>query len=95
MAYTTTTRQGIQVVDVPLAIRLFDDAGGDTFRVRVPLNTDGQGFGQAAVVATIPILKENGQPAYVGDLKVGDLRDGFVQPIVVAVSENDDSLPSR
>jgi len=86
-AYATTTMRGIQVVDIEYAEWLFDERGGDTSRIRIPLNTDGMGFGQEAVVATIPVLKENGRAAFLSDLKVADLVDGFMQPIVLATGD--------
>lgn len=86
-AYATTTQRGIQVVDLQSAQTLFETAGGDTSRVRVPLNTDAQGFGHEAVVATIPVLRENDRHAFLSDLDVLDLVDGFSQPIVITTGD--------
>jgi hypothetical protein len=86
-AYTVTTQKGIQVVDLGFAKTLFSEHGGDVSAVRVPLNTDGEGFGHEAVSASIPVYNSAGRPAFLADLKVPNLNDGFVQPVVVATGE--------
>jgi hypothetical protein len=86
-AYTIATNKGVQVVDLDFSKMLFEQGGGDTSRIRVPFNTDQQGFGHEAVVATIPVPKANGRPAFLSDLQVAELPDGLTQPIVVATGE--------
>jgi hypothetical protein len=86
-AYTITTNKGIQVVDLTIAEHVFATRGGDCSNVRIPLNTDAMGFGGEAVVATIPVPRSDGRPAFLNDLKVANLVDGFAQPIVVATGE--------
>ena len=85
-AYTVSTFKGIQVVDLALAKALFDEAGGDVSKVRVPLNTDGQGFGREAVISTIPVFKGS-RPAFLSDVKVATMHHGFFQPIVLATGD--------
>jgi hypothetical protein len=85
-AYAVSTFKGLQVVDIQVAKNVFANLGGDVSEVRVPLNTDGMGVGQEAVVATIPILKGS-RPAFLYDVKVADLNDGFLQPIAVVAGD--------
>jgi hypothetical protein len=85
-AYAISTFKGLQVVDIEVAKNVFANLGGDVSDVRVPLNTDGMGVGQEAVVARIPILK-NGRPAFLYDVKVAELNDGFLQPIAVIAGD--------
>jgi hypothetical protein len=86
VAYTASTFKGIQIVDLAKAQLLFDEAGGDVFDVRVPLNTDGSGFGREAVVTTIPV-KKGTRPAFLTDIKAASLNDGFIQPMVLATGD--------
>jgi hypothetical protein len=87
-AYAITTFKGIQVVDLESAKAQFAAEGGDTSPMRIAFNSDQQGWGQESVVATIPLSKANGRPAFLSDLKVGDyVVDGFAQPLVIAVGE--------
>ena len=86
-AYATNSQRGVQVVDLAAAEELFRERGGDVSRVRIPLNTAGEGFGHEAVVASVPVLKPNALPAFLTDLAVADLVDGFVQPIAIATGE--------
>jgi RHS repeat-associated protein len=84
-AYVLTMNKGIQVVDVGAAVAGF---AGDISDVRIPLNTDGRGWGQQFVVSTIPILKRSGRPAFMSDLKAANfVLNGALQPIVAAVGE--------
>lgn len=85
-AYALTTFKGIQVVDLTFAQQLFRQGGGDTSRLRIPFNSDGQGFGHEAVVSTVSVLK-GPRPAFLTDLQVADLVDGVKQPIVVATGD--------
>ncbi len=81
-AYTISTQKGVQVVDLGKAEDEFRAEGGDSAAVRLALNTDGRGFAHEAVVATIPVTGRSSQPAFLADLKVADLLDGFVQPVL-------------
>lgn len=52
------------------------------------LLSDGQGFGQAAVVSTVPVVNSGGGPARLLDLEVGDfIADGQSQALVLATGE--------
>jgi lysophospholipase L1-like esterase len=82
-AYTATVRQGIQIVQVTRNLEGLDPVALQN--ARAAINTDGSGFGQDAVVQTIPIPKKpNGSDYYLSDLKVGDIRG---EPLVVASGE--------
>jgi hypothetical protein len=85
--YTATHRKGLQVVDLQASVAAF--TGENDFRMRLAFNSDGQGFGQEAVVQTIPVQDANGLPEYIPDLEVGDfLLDGQSQPLIVAVGRS-------
>jgi RHS repeat-associated protein len=88
-AYVLTTFKGLQVVDLTYARNQFSH-GGDTAPMRIALNSDGQGWGQEAVVATIPPeLTANGRRAFLSDVKVGDFTvDGFNRPLAVVAGED-------
>jgi lysophospholipase L1-like esterase len=82
-AYTATVRQGIQVVQVTHNLEGLDPLALQN--ARTAINTDGSGFGQDAVVQTIPIAKkQNGTEYYLSDLKVGEIQG---QTLVVATGE--------
>jgi hypothetical protein len=83
--YSATHRKGLQVVDLQQSAAVFP--GEFDFRMRLAFNSDGQGFGQEAVVQTIPVEDpNNGLPEYITDLEVGDfVLDGQSQPLIVAV----------
>jgi hypothetical protein len=87
--YAATSRKGIQVVDMATAKSNYEAAGGTpylTWPVSFKVNADGQGFGQDAVVQTIPVYEPASQQWF-NDLEVRDfLVDGFSQPTVGATS---------
>ena len=93
-AYSSTFRKGIQVVDLGRARdNFFAATGGQLFSTGYfsmvqKLNTDGQGFGNDAVVSTTKVETTPGQPARLFDLDVADLAvDGLSQPVVVATGD--------
>ncbi len=93
-AYASTFRKGIQVVDLGRARdNFFAATGGQLFSTGYfsmvqKLNTDGQGFGNDAVVSTTKVETAPGQPARLYDLDVADLSvDGLSQPVVVATGD--------
>jgi hypothetical protein len=75
-AYGLVLRKGVQVVDLRQAEANFAATGGPTelayWTMRRALNTDGQGFGMDAVVATIPLPVNQQVQWYPHDLDVGD-----------------------
>jgi hypothetical protein len=85
-AYALTTQKGLQIVDLRFAEQVFQDGGGDTSRIRVPFNTDGEGFGQEAVTSTIPILVGS-HAAFLSDLRIVDTSHGFAQPLIAVTGE--------
>ena len=93
-AYTSTFRKGIQVVDLGRARdNFFAATGGQLFSTGYfsmlqKLNTDGQGFGNDAVVSTTKVESSPGLPARLYDLDIADLSvDGLSQPVVVATGD--------
>ena len=92
--YALTFKKGLQVVSSNIAIdNVFRATGGKLsgtpfFVMMRDLNTDGVGFGQDAVVQSIPIRDAQGEPARMSDLKVADyIVDGLGQTLVAAVGE--------
>ncbi|MGE0454287.1 MAG: LamG-like jellyroll fold domain-containing protein [Vicinamibacteria bacterium] len=91
-AYTATVRKGIQVVDIQAAQAAWASASADPSgtalqTARTKLNTDGEGFGQDAVVQTISIPLKNeaqGTHWYLNDIKVADVGG---QTLAVVVGE--------
>src|SRR5262249_21938382 len=61
-AYAITTFKGVQVVDLDFARQFFTENGGGSSQMRIDLNTDGVGWGQEAVVGSIPVLKPTAKP---------------------------------
>ena len=87
-AYGLVHRKGVQVVDLRVAEANFAATGGPTqyayWTMRSALNTDGQGFGMNAVVATIPLPVDSQVQWYPHDLDAGDyVLDNQPQPLVV------------
>jgi hypothetical protein len=91
--YTSTFQKGIQVVDIGQAKANYADAfttPGGLVQFGAQISTDGQGFGQDAVVNTIPVLTTVFGPTPVNatlfDLKAADyvLNQGLPQTLVVA-----------
>ena len=87
--YAATAKKGIQVVDLAQAKALFEPPGSaNYFRMVQSFNTDGQGFGQEAVVQAIPVKDASGRNQMLWDLKVGDfVVDSSPEPLVVATGE--------
>ncbi|HEY2945480.1 MAG TPA: Ig-like domain-containing protein, partial [Vicinamibacteria bacterium] len=82
-AYTATKGQGIQIVQVTRNLERLDPLSLQN--ARTAINTDGTGFGQDAVIQTIPLpKKENGTAYHLSDLEVGEIQG---QTLVVAAGE--------
>ncbi len=75
-AYGLVHRKGVQVVDLRVAEANVAATGGPTqsayWTMRSALNTDGQGFGMNAIVATIPLPVDSQVQWYPHDLDAGD-----------------------
>ncbi len=78
--YSATVRKGIQGVEIQRAKNtwsgLDSSPNPDIARqnAKTKLNTDGEGFGQDAVVINLPIpLKSNATPYYLNDIKAADV----------------------
>ncbi len=78
--YSATVRKGIQGVEIQRAKNtwsgLDSQPNPDLARqkAKTKLNTDGEGFGQDAVVINLPIpLKSNATPYYLNDIKAADI----------------------
>jgi hypothetical protein len=83
----------VQVVDVRKAEANFAATGGPSSTAYAlmiqKLNTDGQGFGQDAIVATLPLPVNFQTDWYPHDLDVGDyVLGGFAQPLVFVAAES-------
>ena len=91
-AYGLVYRKGVQVVDLRQAEANVAATGGPSqpayWSMRRALNTDGQGFGMDAIVATIPLPLNTQVQWYPHDLDVGDyVLDNRPQPLVVVGAE--------
>ncbi|HYR30229.1 MAG TPA: Ig-like domain-containing protein, partial [Thermoanaerobaculia bacterium] len=86
-AYAWTYPIGINVIDMIKARDNYSEASADSRRrsdMFRDLVTEGRGFGQDAVVATIPVPGRNGGTAHIFGLKVGDfVVNGVSQPLIV------------
>src|SRR5262249_24104901 len=80
---------GVQVVDLAQARAGFPTLfSPEYWSMLQALNTDGQGFGQDAVVNTIPVKNAAGQAARLEDIKVADLVFGQeAQPVPFVTGE--------
>ena len=82
--YALANRKGVQVVDVRRAEINFADTGGPTspayWAMIRALNTDGQGFGQDAIVATLPLGVERAGRLVPARPRRGRLRPGRPRP---------------
>jgi len=92
-AYGLVLRKGVQVVDLRVAEANVAATGGPTqaayWTMRRALNTNGQGFGMDAVVATIPLPIGASVQWYPHDLDVADyVLDGRPQPLAVVGSDD-------
>jgi RHS repeat-associated protein len=92
-AYGLVHRKGVQVVDIPKAEANFAATGGPSeaayWLMRMALNTDGQGFGMDAIVATIPLPVDTQVQWYPLDLDVGDyVLDERTQALVIIGAED-------
>src|SRR5207302_2550997 len=86
--YTITFPHGIQVIDLALARQLFKTAN-DNAQSRLEMNralvTEGIGFGQSAIVQTIPLHTTTGALAHVFDLQAGEYQvNGVVKTLIYA-----------
>jgi hypothetical protein len=99
-AYALTQRKGVQTVDVRKAEDNFAATGGPGtvayIKMVMALSTDGQGFGQDAVVSTIP-LPVNASVSWLPfDLDVGDYPlGGRMKPVVFVAAEDFHPQPSQ
>lgn len=82
--------KGVQVVDLPVARALLQgvldvgETSPDYYELQARLNTESVGFGQQAIVQTIPIATGAGANAQVTALDVYDTTwDGQTQPLVI------------
>jgi RHS repeat-associated protein len=70
-AYTATMKKGIQVVDLQAAAGAFGES--TPFEVQRRINTEGLGYGQAAVVQTIGVPKNGSRDWWLNDVDVADM----------------------
>ncbi len=80
--YAATFRKGIQVIDVARGQNV---TAQSIFQAQAAVNTDGRGFGQDAVVGTIPLPSTGTvRPYYLGDIAAADIQG---QPLVAATGD--------
>jgi RHS repeat-associated protein len=84
--YAATQRKGLQIVDMGLALQEFEpylESASGQVNVRTKLSTDGQGFGQSAVVRTVSL----GSNQQLRDVDVDDfvLGDGSQDDVAAVV----------
>jgi RHS repeat-associated protein len=72
-AYTATAKKGIQVVDLQVAKDELAALGSNPFVARRAINTEGEGFGQSALVNTISIPKNGNRDYWLNDIDVADM----------------------
>jgi len=92
-AYTWTYPVGLQVIDLLRMKQNYMTASADGAtrqRMLMDLVSEGRGFGQDAIVNTIPVPGPSGGTAHIFGVKVADfVLDGMSQPLIIATG----SLP--
>jgi hypothetical protein len=92
VGYAITSLQGIQVVDLDFARSQFQQVltSRGKSHIEQQLITDGVGFGEQAVIGTIPVSKADGRPAFLADLAIAQLEVGSTSsrvPVAVVTGE--------